>query len=163
MSIMKIIAIAVLLLVGSHLLLYGYLKRRIAAAKAAALALPLVEVAGGCHCGAVRFTFFSKPHVTLLDCNCSICSATAYLHLNIPHSDFTPISGKDALSSYRFGTGAAEHLFCKHCGVKSFYQPRSHPDCWSVNFRCLDEGHPLIEIIQPFDGQNWEAAKGDLD
>ena len=44
-----------------------------------------------------------------------------------------------SLTSYRFGTGAADHLFCRNCGVKSFYQPRSHPDAWSVNANCLDE------------------------
>ena len=36
--------------------------------------------------------------------------------------------GREALISYRFGSGAADHLFCGTCGVKSFYQPRSHPD-----------------------------------
>ena len=48
-------------------------------------------------------------------------------------------SGEDRLTSYRFGTGAANHLFCAVCGVKSFYQPRSHPDAWSVNLNALDD------------------------
>lgn len=159
MTITKIIIITLLFAAGFNLLLYGYMKRRIAAAKALANAAPPVEVEGGCHCGAVRFRFSCKPHVTLLDCNCSICSKAGYLHLIIPHIDFVLLSGQDALNSYRFGSGSAEHLFCKTCGIKSFYQPRSHPDCWSVNWRCLDAGHDLVEIIQPFDGQNWDAAK----
>jgi len=50
-----------------------------------------------------------------------------------------------------------------HCGIKSFYQPRSHPDAWSVNWHCLDEGHGLEVRIMAFDGRNWEAAKSGLD
>lgn len=92
-----------------------------------------------------------------------MCSRTAFLHLIVAHEDFVLDSGKGALTSYRFGTSTAEHLFCRHCGIKSFYQPRSHPDAWSVNWRCLDEGHGLEATITSFDGRNWEAAKGDLD
>ncbi|MCP5395817.1 MAG: GFA family protein [Sphingomonadaceae bacterium] len=94
----------------------------------------------------------------MLDCNCSICSKSGYLHLAIPHEDFMLESGTGALASYRFGTGAAEHLFCRTCGIKSFYQPRSHPDCWSINMRCLDEGHGIKGEIPTFDGRNWDAA-----
>jgi hypothetical protein len=79
----------------------------------------------------------------------------------VPHGQFELSSGRDVLASYRFGSGAAEHLFCTHCGVKSFYQPRSHPDAWSINARCLDE--PVELTIEPFDGRNWQSAKADLD
>lgn len=120
-------------------------------------------VTGGCHCGAVRFEALvraARPEV--LDCNCSICSKTGFLHLFIPHDDFELLAGRDALVSYRFGTGAANHLFCATCGIKSFYQPRSHPDCWSLNLRALDEGHGLEVEIVPFDGRDWEKAKAAL-
>ena len=117
-----------------------------------------MSIEGGCHCGAVRFAIRVERQVELLDCNCSICAKTGYLHLNVPHADFTLLSGAEALTSYRFGTGAAEHLFCKLCGIKSFYQPRSHPDCWSVNYRCLDPGHGLEARVVVFDGRDWEAA-----
>ena len=159
---LKIILAAVFVWIAVHLFLWSYLKRRIARAKAEQAAAPPVDAEGGCHCGAVRYRITTKPHVTVTDCNCSMCSKSGYLHLILPHSDFTLLTPRSALSSYRFCTGAAEHLFCKSCGVKSFYQPRSHPDCWSVNFRCLDEGHGLIEIIQPFDGKNWEEARAQL-
>lgn len=122
-----------------------------------------VEAAGGCHCGAVRFRFaLPRAQVELLDCNCSMCSRTGFLHLIVPHGDFELQTPRAALSSYRFGTGAAEHLFCSTCGVKAFYQPRSHPQAWSVNFRCLDEGHGLTPTIDRFDGRNWEAARAAL-
>ncbi len=123
----------------------------------------MTAVAGGCHCGAVRFAARVAAGATLLDCNCSICGKTGFLHLIVPHDDFTLLSGAEALTSYRFGTGTAEHLFCRHCGIKSFYQPRSHPDAWSVNFRCLDPGHGLNPAVQQFDGRNWEAARAGLE
>jgi hypothetical protein len=121
-----------------------------------------MKVQGGCHCEAVRFEAeMPEPPVSALDCNCSVCRMTGFLHVMVPHDQFELLSGRGALSSYRFGTGAAEHLFCRTCGVKSFYQPRSHPDAWSVNARCLDIAVELA--IEPFDGRNWERAKASLD
>ena len=122
----------------------------------------MIEVEGGCHCGTVRFTAtMPEPPVPALDCNCSICRMTGFLHIMVPHRDCVIKSGQDALRSYRFGTGAAEHLFCSNCGVKSFYQPRSHPEAWSVNAHCLDE--PLDLAIEHFDGRHWDEAKARLD
>jgi len=110
----------------------------------------------------VRFAAqLPPPPVPALDCNCSACRRTSFLHVIVPHADFTLLSGGGALSSYRFGTGAAEHLSCSTCGVKSFYQPRSHPDCWSVNARCLDDAVQLA--VEQFDGRNWEEALTRLD
>ena len=120
------------------------------------------KIAGGCHCGAVRFEAEVENAPELLDCNCSICARTGFLHLIVPHQDFTLLKGESDLTSYKFGSEQANHLFCSRCGVKSFYQPRSHPDCWSVNHHCLDVGHELKPVITKFDGQNWEAAKAGL-
>ena len=118
----------------------------------------MVTVCGGCHCGAVQFEAETVETPTLLDCNCSVCSMTGHLHLTVRHEDFELKSGADALESYRFGTQAAEHLFCRHCGIKSYYQPRSHPDSWSVNFRCLEPNPSIRPKIVTLDGQNWEEA-----
>ncbi|TVV69860.1 GFA family protein [Sphingomonas solaris] len=120
------------------------------------------DIAGGCHCGAVRFTATVPDAVEVLDCNCSICAKTGFLHLIVPHADFRLIAGGEALRTYRFGTGAAAHLFCGTCGIKSFYQPRSHPEAWSVNLRALDEGHGLAATAVPFDGRGWDAARAAL-
>jgi hypothetical protein len=119
-------------------------------------------VSGGCHCGAVRFEArLPEPPVAALECNCSVCTMTGFLHIMVPHEAFELVTGRDALTSYRFGTGAANHLFCATCGVKSFYQPRSHPDAWSVNAYCLDDRPELA--IELFDGRDWENAKAALD
>ena len=119
----------------------------------------MIRVSGGCHCGAVRFEAEAEAEPEVLDCNCSICGKTGYVHLFIPHERFTLLTDRAALISYRFGTGFAEHLFCSKCGIKSFYQPRSHPDCWSVNLRCLDPSHSLKPSVVPFDGSRWSPEE----
>ena len=121
-----------------------------------------MKVEGGCHCKKVRFEAEVPHDVEVLDCNCSICSATGFRHLIVPHSDFRLLSGGEALASYRFGSGAANHLFCGTCGIKSFYQPRSHPEAWSVNLNALDDPTALRVTMRPFDGRNWETATADL-
>jgi hypothetical protein len=121
-----------------------------------------MRISGGCHCKAVRFEAEIPEAVELLDCNCSICSATGFRHLIVPHADFRLLTGEGALTSYRFGTGAANHLFCATCGIKSFYQPRSHPDAWSVNWNALDDVSGLTVTVTAFDGRNWEQAAAGL-
>jgi hypothetical protein len=117
---------------------------------------------GGCHCGRVRFEVDAPAHLEVLDCDCSLCRMSAYLHLIVEMSRFRLLAGADVLTNYRFGTGTAQHLFCSHCGVKSFYVPRSHPDGISVNARCLDEGTVRGMTVQPFDGRNWEQGAASL-
>lgn len=101
----------------------------------------------------------APARLEVADCNCSICSKSGYLHLIVAAEAFTLLSGHEALTTYRFNTGVAQHRFCSVCGVKSFYVPRSHPDGISVNARCIDS--PTIEsmAIVPFDGKHWEEAR----
>lgn len=112
--------------------------------------------AGGCHCGAVRFEVDVPEPPEVEDCNCSICRMTGFQHLIVPAAKFRLLQGEGALTSYRFNTGVAEHLFCRVCGIKPFYVPRSNPDGMDVNLRCLDHCPDGVRIV-PFDGQNWEA------
>ncbi len=95
---------------------------------------------GGCHCERVRFEVMAPARISVVDCNCSMCSKFGYLHLIVPKSRFRLLQGEDVLTTYTFNTGVARHIFCSVCGVKSFYVPRSHPDGYSVNARCLDPG-----------------------
>ena len=113
-----------------------------------------VACKGGCHCGAVRFRVHVPRQVEVRRCNCSICEKTGYVHLTVARPDFELLSGNDDLSEYRFNTGTARHLFCRHCGVKSFYVPRSHPNSYSVNLNCVSVPNE-IEVRQgEFDGKN---------
>jgi hypothetical protein len=118
-----------------------------------------MTISGGCHCRAVRFEAEVPREVEVLDCNCSICAMTGFRHLIVPHSDFRLLAGEGALTRYRFGTGAAVHLFCSVCGVKSFYQPRSHPQAWSLNVNALDDVTGVELTVRSFDGRNWEQAR----
>lgn len=117
---------------------------------------------GGCHCGQVRFQFSAPPDMEATDCNCSICAMTGFLHLFVPQSDFKLLSGESELTTYTFNTQAAKHMFCRICGVKSFYIPRSHPNAYSVNANCLDPGTLRLSKITVFDGQNWEESIDEL-
>ena len=117
---------------------------------------------GGCHCGAVKYEIEAANNVTVQACNCSICSMVGFVHLIVPEAKFTLLSGADNLSLYQFNTGVAKHYFCKTCGVKSFYRPRSNPDGYSINVNCLDKSTFETITVEPFDGQNWEANAGTL-
>ena len=122
----------------------------------------LVTHRGGCHCGAVAFEVDAPARLLVQDCNCSICTMTGFRHLIVPASRFRLLRGGDALVEYRFNTGTARHLFCRRCGVKSFYVPRSNPDGFSVNVRCIEPGTISDVSVEPFDGQHWEQSAAAL-
>jgi hypothetical protein len=111
---------------------------------------------GGCHCGAVRFRVTLR-RFRASECNCSICTKKGFLHLIVPHEDFELASDERSLTTYEFNTRTAKHHFCKTCGVHAYYVPRSHPEGFSVNARCLDEAKLDWFELERFDGQNWEA------
>ncbi len=110
---------------------------------------------GSCHCGAIKFEVEAPESVEVENCNCSICAMTGFLHLIVPARNFRLLSGEESLTTYTFNTGVAKHKFCKICGVKPFYIPRSNPDGVDVNLRCLSTQPKHVKIID-FDGQNWE-------
>ena len=116
----------------------------------------MVTHRGGCHCGKVRFEFDAPAELRVSECNCSICAKSGHLGVTVTGERFRLLSGAGNLGEYRFNTGTARHLFCKHCGVKSFYVPRSHPDGFNVNFRCIDPGTVTGTTLRAFNGQEWE-------
>jgi len=121
----------------------------------------MITHTGGCHCGRVRFEVIAPARIAVTECDCSICSKAGYLHLIVPGDCFTLVSGREVLTRYTFNTGTAKHLFCSVCGVKSFYVPRSHPDGFSVNARCLDPGTVESMTVRPFNGKDWEQARSE--
>jgi len=117
-----------------------------------------INIQGACHCKAIQYVAKVPKSVDVIRCNCSICSMTGYQHLIVPHANFQLQSGNILLTEYLFGTQKAKHLFCQVCGIKSFYQPRSHPNAYSLNLNCCS-GIDCLEIkIIDFDGQNWEDS-----
>ena len=110
----------------------------------------------GCHCGAVKLEFEAPKTMEMLLCNCSICDIHGFQHIQVPQEDVTFLSGKDRLTQYSFGSHIAKHTFCSICGVKPLYQPRSHPETYSINYRCIEPGTLEISTTIKFDGRNWE-------
>jgi len=110
---------------------------------------------GSCHCRSITFEVEAPENLEVEDCNCSICLRSGFIHLIVPLSKFKLLSGDEAISIYTFNTGVAKHTFCKYCGIKAFYTPRSNPDGIDINVNCLDT-NPAQVIIANFDGQNWE-------
>lgn len=110
----------------------------------------------------MRFEVDAPATIEVLDCNCSICSMSGFAHFIVPQARFRLLAGDDALTEYRFNTGTARHLFCRHCGIKSFYVPRSHPDGYSVNARCLDAGTVVSITVTAFDDNDRDTASAAL-
>lgn len=124
-----------------------------------------IPLEGGCHCGAVRFhaelPIREGEAPVAHACNCSMCHKVGFLHLIVPAANFELLQGGEQLSCYTFNTGVAKHYFCRRCGVKSFYIPRSNPDGYSINLRCVDNPPESIRV-ESFDGQNWEDNAASL-
>ncbi len=110
---------------------------------------------GGCHCGAVRYQVKMKL-AGAITCNCSICSKTGSMLAFAPASQFELVSGQDALSDYQFGKKKIHHLFCKHCGIRSFARgvAPGGGEVVAVNVRCLDGVDTGGLTLKPFDGRS---------
>lgn len=122
----------------------------------------MLTCSGGCHCGRVKYEIKIPEKILVNRCSCSICQKSGYLHLIIPANRFKLICGEEDLLEYRFHTGVARHLFCRVCGVKSFYVPRSHPESFSVNLNCIDLPDEVDVTVEEFDGRNWSKNRKNL-
>lgn len=92
---------------------------------------------GGCHCGDVRFEVdMDLDHVRV--CDCSLCRKRGALIHRVDETDLRIQTDLDALTLYQWHTGVAKDYFCPRCGMLPFRRPRTAPDCWAVNVRCLD-------------------------
>jgi len=122
----------------------------------------MLTCSGGCHCGRVKYEIKIPEKILVNQCSCSICQKSGYLHLIVPANRFKLICGEEDLLEYRFHTGVARHLFCRVCGIKSFYVPRSHPESFSVNLNCIDLPDEIDVTVEEFDGRNWSKNRKNL-
>lgn len=99
---------------------------------------------GSCHCGSIQFET-SLDLDEAIQCDCSICIRKGSIVVRVKPSDFSLLSPLEELSLYSFNKHVAKHYFCRTCGIHPFHRPRSYPDLWAVNIRCL-AGVDLNEI-----------------
>jgi len=118
----------------------------------------LVKHSGSCLCGSIKFEVEASDSLCVIQCNCSICRKKQNDFFIVSKDHFVLLSGIDQLVTYTFNTHAAQHLFCRQCGVQSFFIPRDNPDCFGVMPHCIDSS--TIKSIEyfDFDGQNWETT-----
>lgn len=140
----------------SHLVWNGVAKRLQPSTNSTSDLKPLIakQYQGRCHCGKVSFALTpSDKEATIIDCNCSICVMKGYLHVTVPKERIIMApDAMDNMTTYTFNTGVAQHTFCKTCGVEPIYVPRSNPECYSVNVRCLVDFDVTDAYIELLDG-----------
>ncbi|MCC7414431.1 MAG: GFA family protein [Gammaproteobacteria bacterium] len=98
-----------------------------------------VELAGGCHCRAVRFAVSAAP----LDsgyCHCDICRRTTGAPVlawaSFPRQAFRYVASRPTV--YRSSPWGERH-FCPRCGAQTAFCSDRAGDTIDVNVGCLDE------------------------
>lgn len=122
------------------------------------------KLAGGCHCGAVRWEAEVDLSAGTSKCNCTICSKTGYWGAMMKPSAFKLLSGEDNLTDYLFNSNSMHHLFCKTCGIHSFGRgdiPQLGGAFCSVNLNCVDDLQVSGLTVRHFDGRNnnWQSPR----
>ena len=93
---------------------------------------------GSCHCGKVRFEVdLNLDHVRV--CDCSMCRRRGALNHRVEESHFRLLTPLEDLTLYQWHTKTAKDYFCPVCGIQPFRRPRTAPDLWTINVRCLEE------------------------
>jgi hypothetical protein len=123
---------------------------------------------GSCHCGAVTYEADIDFSQGTGKCNCSICTKTRNWSAIVKPEDFRLLSGEDALSDYQFNSKQGHHLFCKHCGVRTFergYVEQIGGHYVSIRVSSIDDADPAVWVESPIryangrDNAWWEQPK----
>jgi hypothetical protein len=123
---------------------------------------------GSCHCGAVRYEADIDLSQGTLKCNCSICTKTRAWLIAIQPDAFRLLTGYTDLIEYQFNTKHIHHLFCKHCGVRSFgWGEDAAGKFYAIHVTCLDDvelGELVTAPITYIDGRHdeWQLAPAEI-
>lgn len=117
---------------------------------------------GKCHCGAVRFAAtLSDGLKSIRRCTCSYCRMRGAVVVMAEMGGIEILQGEEALSTYRFHTGTAQHFFCSRCGIYTHHQRRSDTTLFAVNVACLDGMSPFdFPEVPVMDGINHTNDTG---
>ena len=72
-------------------------------------------------------------------CDCTLCRKRGALNHRVAESDIRLLTPLDKLTLYQWHTMTAKDYFCPRCGILPFRRPRTAPELWTVNVRCLDD------------------------
>uniref|UniRef100_A0A7E4W4M6 CENP-V/GFA domain-containing protein n=1 Tax=Panagrellus redivivus TaxID=6233 RepID=A0A7E4W4M6_PANRE len=117
----------------------------------------IVDHYGSCHCGAVKWRFRGPTVLNALTCNCSICTKKNNVCYAVENpNDFELLQGADNITTYEFNTKTAKHMFCKTCGVQSFYKQRVVPARTAIVVYCIDgDTVKKVNVTETFKGKDW--------
>jgi hypothetical protein len=123
------------------------------------------SLAGGCQCGAIRYTVSGEPAYAAL-CHCSDCRKSAGAPMvawaAFPQAQFRLTQGEPR--SF-ISSGAAMRSFCPECGTGLFYRnPEMLPGLVDVQAATLDDPEALPPQIhvQVAERLGWMAGTGAL-
>ena len=117
---------------------------------------------GSCHCGTVRFeAVLVEGFDTIRRCTCSYCRMRGAVVAMAEMGGVTILEGEQALTTYRFHSGTAQHFFCSRCGIYTHHQRRSDTSLYAVNVACLDGVSPFdFAEVPVMDGVNHTNDTG---
>ena len=103
---------------------------------------------GSCHCGRTQFEVDIDVKSVRV-CDCSLCKKRGALNIRVQDSRLRIKTPLDEMTLYQWHTKTASDYFCPVCGILPFRRPRTAPELWTVNVRCLDD----------VDTTSWEIEK----
>jgi hypothetical protein len=106
-----------------------------------------------CHCGRIQLEVTAEL-TEVVECNCSICARSGFLHWYVAPEQVTLLSQKQLLSTYVWRIVTGGQHFCPTCGVAVIRTSTQFPPPVSINARCLEGVDIGALTIRRFDGKH---------
>ena len=119
-----------------------------------------LEITARCHCGAVTLTAILPNGLDPGRCTCSFCARRQAAAVTATASSVKVLTGAEHLQLYTWGTGTAQHYFCKTCGIYTHHKRRADPTTCGINLGCIDGVQPWgHEPVRWTDGINHPSDR----